>query len=110
MQILKDILKIQNTTLHFNSFLPVILPIILIATKSMLPADLSVVGKVFAAFGDPVIALSVGVLLALLSSKSGNERKINTWLQESAEKAGGILVIIGGGGASAVQIGRRGLG
>ena len=83
----------------FNSFLPVILPIILIATKSILPADLSVAGKVFGVLGDPVIALSVGVLLALVSSKPGKNKKINVWLQESAEKAGGILVIIGGGGA-----------
>ena len=83
----------------FNSFLPVILPIILIATKSILPADLFVAGKVFGVLGDPVIALSVGVLLALVSSKPGKKRKINNWLQESAEKAGGILVIIGGGGA-----------
>ena len=82
-----------------NSFLPVILPIILIATKSMLPADLSVAGKVFSILGDPVIALSVGVLLALVSSKQGKNKKVNIWLQESAEKAGGILVIIGGGGA-----------
>ncbi len=83
----------------FNSFLPVILPILLIATKSILSADLSLVGKVFTVSGDPVIALSIGVLLALLSSRSGKDRKINHWLQESAEKAGGILVIIGGGGA-----------
>jgi GntP family gluconate:H+ symporter len=83
----------------FNSFLPVILPILLIATRSMLPAGLSVFGKVFAVLGDPVIALSAGVLLALLGSRSGKDRKINHWLQESAEKAGGILVIIGGGGA-----------
>ena len=63
----------------FNSFLPVILPIILIATKSMLPADLSMAGKVFGVLGDPVIALTVGVLLALVSSKPGKKRKINNW-------------------------------
>ncbi len=83
----------------FNSFLPVLLPIILIATKSILSTNISLVAKVFAVLGDPVIALSVGVILALLSSRSGKGREINLWLQESAEKAGGILVIIGGGGA-----------
>lgn len=83
----------------FHSFLPVILPIVLIATKSVVASDLTLTAKVFSVLGDPVIALSIGVLLALISSRSGKDKKINHWLQESAEKAGGILVIIGGGGA-----------
>ncbi len=82
-----------------NSFLPVIVPIILIAVKSILPADLHGPWKLFTFLGDPVIALSVGVLLALAASKPWNGKNINAWLQESAEKAGGILVIIGAGGA-----------
>jgi len=82
-----------------SSFLPVVIPIILIAIKSILNTDNSSAGNIFAVLGDPVIALSIGVLMALISSKPGKNRKINHWLQESAEKAGGILVIIGGGGA-----------
>ncbi len=82
-----------------NSFLPVMLPIILIALKSMITADASFLSNFFMVTGDPVIALSIGVVLALMSSKRGVNRNINHWLQESAEKAGGILVIIGGGGA-----------
>lgn len=82
-----------------NAFLPVLLPIVLIAVKSMLPANLTGGWAMLAVLGDPVIALSVGVILALVSSRPGEGRKINTWLQESAERAGGILVIIGGGGA-----------
>lgn len=106
--------KIINTTLDkteetiinnivqpsvMNSFLPVMLPIILIAVKSILTANTSLIGKIFSVLGEPVIALSVGVISALISSKPGKNRNINHWLQESAEKAGGILVIIGGGGA-----------
>lgn len=82
-----------------NSFLPVIAPIILIAIKSILPADLHGPWKLFSFLGDPVIALSVGVLLALVGSKPWNGKNINAWLQESVEKAGGILVIIGAGGS-----------
>ena len=81
-----------------NSFLPVILPIILIALKSILTADTSLWSKVLNVTGDPTIALSIGVVLALITSKSAANRNISHWLQESAEKAGGILVIIGGGG------------
>jgi GntP family gluconate:H+ symporter len=82
-----------------NAFLPVIIPILLIAARSMLANDLHGVWKNFLFLGDPVIALAVGVILALLANKPWNGKKVNSWLQESAEKAGGILVIIGAGGA-----------
>jgi GntP family gluconate:H+ symporter len=82
-----------------NSFLPVMVPIILIAVKSMLATDLNGGWEIFSFLGDPVIALATGVLLALAGSKTWNGKHVNSWLQESAEKAGGILVIIGAGGA-----------
>jgi GntP family gluconate:H+ symporter len=82
-----------------NAFLPVIIPIILIAVKSMMATNQEGVWKIFYFLGDPVIALSVGVVLALSASKPWNMSNTNNWLQESAEKAGGILVIIGAGGA-----------
>ncbi len=82
-----------------QAFLPVLVPILLIAFKSMLVWEVSGIGKVVAYLGDPVIALSIGVLLALSSSLPWNGKRVNNWLQESAEKAGGILVIIGAGGA-----------
>ncbi len=82
-----------------NSFLPVVLPILLIALKSILTGESNLAERIFTVLGDPVIALSVGMVLALVSSRPGKNRHIHHWLQESAEKAGGILVIIGGGGA-----------
>jgi len=47
--------------------------------------------------GEPVIALTIGVLLALTNTSRGTS--FTHVLQEAAEKAGGILVIIGAGGA-----------
>jgi GntP family gluconate:H+ symporter len=47
--------------------------------------------------GDPVIALAVGVLLAFIALRSRDG--VSKVLYEAAEKAGGILVIIGAGGA-----------
>lgn len=82
-----------------NAFLPVIVPIILIAVKAMLVTDMPGGWQLLFSLGDPVIALAVGVLLALISNKPWKGKKVNAWLQESAEKAGGILVIIGAGGA-----------
>jgi GntP family gluconate:H+ symporter len=82
--------------------LPVFVPIILIAIRSFLPAGHQTAVNwlsVFNALGDPAIALLVGVLLALNGKKGWTRTGLSKILQESAEKAGGILVIIGMGGA-----------
>jgi gluconate:H+ symporter, GntP family len=85
-----------------KAFLPLIIPIILIALKSFLAIEKSVAGfwlNIFSVLGDPVIALSIGVLLAFNCSRSWTKNALGKQLQESAEKAGSILVIIGAGGA-----------
>jgi GntP family gluconate:H+ symporter len=81
------------------AFLPVIVPVILIALRSMLSSGAKGIEAILVFMGEPVIALLAGVLLALFAQKQWEAAKINLWLQESAEKAGGILVIIGAGGA-----------
>lgn len=85
------------------AFLPVIIPILLIAIKSFLVIDEKAEGSsfisIFAVLGDPVIALTTGVLLALAAGKGWTKEKLGKLLSEGAEKAGGILVIIGAGGA-----------
>lgn len=85
-----------------KAFLPVVIPIILIAVKSFLVIEKSAAGNwlnIFSSLGDPIIALSIGVLLAFNCSRSWTRNTISKQLQEAAEKAGGILVIIGAGGA-----------
>ena len=86
------------------AFLPVIVPIVLIGLKSFLPVNANapqqdLLRVILAVSGDPSIALSVGVLLALAAGKQWTKEKLGRLLQEGAEKAGGILVIIGAGGA-----------
>ncbi|MCS3801887.1 GntP family permease [Niastella sp. OAS944] len=85
------------------SFLPVIIPIVLIGVKSFLAieADKAIPAwmHLFMVTGDPVIALAIGAILALLAVRSWKKGDIGKLLQEAAEKAGGILVIIGAGGA-----------
>lgn len=85
------------------SFLPVIIPIVLIGVKSFLTieADKAMPAwmQLFMVTGDPVIALAIGIILALLAIRSWKKGDIGRLLQEAAEKAGGILVIIGAGGA-----------
>jgi len=82
--------------------LPVFVPIILIAVKSFLATEHPATGNwlsIFSSLGDPVIALLIGVLLALNCKKGWTKIDLSKILQESVEKAGGILVIIGMGGA-----------
>jgi gluconate:H+ symporter, GntP family len=80
----------------------VVVPVILIALKSFLTIDLADVKgwrAVFLCLGDPVIALSIGVLLAFNCGRGWKKNAVGLLLQEGVEKAGGILVIIGAGGA-----------
>jgi GntP family gluconate:H+ symporter len=84
-----------------HSCLPVIIPIFLIAARSFLVIDKNADTGILHALsflGDPVIALSVGVLLAFSAGRRWDRVTIGRLLQESVEKAGGILVIIGAGG------------
>ena len=107
----KSITDIQadTNTAHFQplqtsvalAFLPVLVPIILIAMRSFLSLDANTgVGwqKILLAAGDPVIALSIGIVLAFLGTK-WTRKAVAKLLQDSVEKAGSILVIIGAGGA-----------
>ena len=99
-----------------KAFLPVIVPIVLIAARSFFTVQSPVAGgwwfSALLSLGDPVIALSIGVLLAFNCHRAWNKETVGRLLQEAAEKAGGILVIIGAGGAfgavlAATDIGPR---
>lgn len=85
-----------------KSFLPVIVPILLISLKSFLVVDPALSNKWlshFLSLGDPVLALAIGVLLAFNCKRKWDKFTTGKLLQEGAEKAGSILVIIGAGGA-----------
>lgn len=94
----------EDNTVHpsvLKAFLPVIVPIVLIAITSF-SGELSLTNKWIKNLlivGDPVVALSIGVLFAFNAKRNWKRKTVSTLLQESAEKAGGILVIIGAGGA-----------
>ena len=84
-----------------QAFIPILIPVLLIALKSFFTIDRKTDSftNLLSSVGDPVIALSIGVLLALICAKGWNRHNLALLLRESAEKAGGILVIIGAGGA-----------
>lgn len=96
-----------------TAFLPVIIPIILIAINSFMGMERkeNVGGsKLLAILGDPVIALSIGVLLAFLNGRSWQKKTLGKLLTDSAEKAGAILVIIGAGGSFGAVLAATNLG
>ncbi len=85
-----------------QSFLPVVVPIVLIALRSFFinhPQASTPWMKNLLALGDPVIALLIAILLAIATKKSWTKTSFNHLLHESLEKAGTILLIIGAGGA-----------
>lgn len=97
----------------FMAFLPIAIPVILIAIKSFLTIESTSdnsLHNLFAAIGDPVTALSIGVVLAFFGGRNWRKEKIAVLLQEAAEKAGGILVIIGAGGAFGAILGAAKIG
>lgn len=85
------------------AFAPVAIPIFLIALKPFLNApgaDETFLTHFTGVAGEPSIALTIGIVLSLLNFKNGKRSDmITASLSEAAEKAGGILVIIGAGGA-----------
>ena len=92
----------SNNPSVIGSFLPVFVPILLIAFKSIAESGgskNSLFSYIMEWLGDPVIALSIGVLLAFATRKHWKKADVSLLLQEASEKAGGILVIIGAGGA-----------
>jgi GntP family gluconate:H+ symporter len=98
----EDIIDTKELPSVFGSFLPVIIPILLIAINSFFALEKkepNVLQKIFAVLGEPMIALSIGVLLVIITMRKLAKQTISKLSIESAEKAGSILVIIGAGGA-----------
>src|SRR5947209_242294 len=78
-----------------SAFLPVIIPIFLIALRSFMSIDSSMAAKwkIISICGDPVIALTIGVILAFLTRRKWKRNEVNKLFQNSAEKAGGIFLL-----------------
>jgi len=84
----------------WKSILPVIIPVLLIATASA--AELivipSTVKNTLLFFGSPVVALLCGLLLSLLLVKRKEAALFNKWMVEAIMHAGPILILVGAGG------------
>ncbi len=97
-----------------RSFLPIVVPVLLLTGRSVLllftPEDQSTLLKVVSFLGEPVIALIIGILLAVSLYKKIHSKELNELFDLSIEKAGGILAIIAAGGIFGTVIKATGIG
>lgn len=98
----------------FKSLLPVALPVVLIAINSLLSVlgltDEFFLTNILLFFGQPIIALFVGVLFSLLLLQMSTIESINTLLEKAVRKAGPILVVTAAGGMFGLVIKETGIG
>ncbi len=87
-----------------SSYMPIIIPIILIGTQSVVSLVFEeghILRTIFAYLGWPVIALSVGVWLAYrnIKSEDDKEKAKDEWVESALKTSAMILVVTGLGGS-----------
>ena len=87
-----------------SSYMPIIIPILLIGTQSVVSLvveDGHILRTIFAYLGWPVIALSVGVWLAYrnIKSEDDKEKAKDAWVESALKTSAMILVVTGLGGS-----------
>jgi len=104
--------KLPKTSLTFS---PIIIPIFLIALKSIsnyptLPFGEGTILSILNFIGNPIVALFVGVFLAFkLKDKKTKETHLN-WVTSGLKEAGIIILITGAGGAFGAILRATGIG
>ncbi|WP_394971486.1 GntP family permease [uncultured Croceitalea sp.] len=88
----------------FQAFLPLLVPVILIALKSIAdyptkPLGEAVTFEVLNFIGNPIVALFIGVLFSFPLAKNTNIKLKNEWIVTAFKQAGLIILITGSGGA-----------
>jgi gluconate:H+ symporter, GntP family len=98
----------------FFSFLPIVVPLLLIGLKSLVGLidkdGGSLISRIFVLPGEPIFALSVGVILALLLIKKRSIVSVNSIISEAIIKAGPILIVTAAGGMFGMVIQATGTG
>jgi len=97
------------------SFSPILIPILLIALKSVSnypthPFGVGTVSEIINFIGNPVIALFVGVFLAFKLKGRKSEGTHFNWVTSGLKEAGIIILITGAGGAFGAILRATGIG
>jgi len=110
--------KNQNEAIElpsaFRSLLPIVVPVLLLSGRSafllLAPGDQGARTKIISFLGEPIIALMIGILLAVSLYKKVNSKELNELFDLSIEKAGTILAITAAGGIFGTVIKATGIG
>lgn len=107
-EIVKSFGKMPST---FKSFLPIVLPIVLIGIGSIaaLSGEESGLINFLKFLGSPSVALLLGVLASFLLLPALNEDTLTNWIGEALKEAAPILLITGAGGAFGTVIKNTGV-
>ena len=107
-EVIKSFGKMPST---FKSFLPIVLPIVLIGIGSVaaLTGSESEFTNFLRFLGAPTVALLFGVLAALLLLPEISEKTLSGWIGESLKEAAPILLITGAGGSFGTVIKNSGV-
>lgn len=108
-------IQVENRLPHVSlSFLPILIPLLLITGKSMLSMITSnqdlILLKILFFIGDPIIALLIGASFSFMLIDNHSKKHINELFSESIDKAGPILIIIAAGGMFGAVIKATGVG
>ncbi|WP_306013122.1 MULTISPECIES: GntP family permease [unclassified Allomuricauda] len=96
--------EVLATVKPYQAFLPLLVPIVLIAMKSIVDYPTHPLGEgwlfqMFNFLGSPVIALLIGVFFAFSLGRKVPQEDKKGWVSEAFMKAGAIVLITGAGGA-----------
>jgi len=111
--------EVDNNLVHgrlpsaFLSLMPIMLPLLLIALKSlflMIDGGQSFMSRLLLLPGEPLFALAAGALMAMLLLKTRTIAAMNSIISEAIEKAGPILIVTAAGGMFGMVIKATGAG
>ena len=94
------------------SFLPVVLPIVLIGGRSLLlttSTDWPLWQQQLLSLGEPVAALAIAVVVAFGCWKKRTRADLSSLLENAVQKAGPILLVTGAGGSFGAVLASAGL-
>lgn len=106
----KELTTVQEESIEIPAikpimaFLPLLVPVVLIALKSITdypthPLGEGMVFKILGFIGSPIVALLVGVFFAFPLARGVESKVRNEWVADALKQAGAIVLITGAGGA-----------
>jgi GntP family gluconate:H+ symporter len=109
--LLTELKRERSKIAAWKAFLPLILPIVLIASASI-PGVISLpdnLGSLLRIIGHPVVALMIGLVLSSLLIQKKDMKETPLWISTALKDAGIILLITGAGGAFGAVIKTSGI-